>query len=313
MSILAIDFGGTRTRAAWYDESLKQFQRHETLSHVEETPQAVIERIIAVARRVIPADAQPTVIGVAAPGPLDPQRGVILHAKTLQGWAEVPLAQRLSEGLGGIPTYIENDANLAALAEYGLGAGRGADPMVYMTISTGIGGGAVIGGRLFTGWSKLAIEPGHMRFMLPDGSIRRLEEIASGTGIANTARRIIQHSDSPASPLRTLPAEQLTGEAVGAAAVKGDALALTIIEEVATYLGLGFANLLHLLSPEAIVVGGSVTKLGALLFEPALRVMRENLLDAAFLPPTLLRAAHFGEDVCLHGAALYAKQKRDQA
>lgn len=306
MSILAIDFGGTRTRAAWYDDELRQVRRSETASLVNESAEQVIGRLVDTARAVIPAGALPRVVGIAAPGPLDAQAGVIRHAKTLPGWQDVPLAQIISEALGGAPTFIENDGNLAALAEYHQGAAQGSDPAIYLTISTGIGGGAIIGGKLFSGWSGLAVEPGHMRFSLPDGSIRRWEELASGTAIGLAAQERLVRADFPSS-LRNVPV--VDGQAVGQAARAGDALALEVIEAAGRWLGLGLVNLLHLFSPQAIVLGGSVSTLGDLILNPARETMRQHILDERFMAGDLIRAAGLGEDVCLTGAALYASSK----
>ncbi|NWG18323.1 MAG: ROK family protein [Chloroflexi bacterium] len=304
MGVLAIDFGGTRTRTAWYNADLEQQARDETPSLVNQPAESVIRRIIETARRVVPSGAVIEAIGISAPGPLDSRTGIIRHAKTLPGWRNVPLASIISEALGA-PAWMENDANLAALAEYHLGAGRGCDPAVYLTLSTGMGGGAVVGGRLFTGWSGLAIEPGHMRFTLADGSVRRLEELASGTAIGQRAReRLAQASAS--SSLRDVP--EITGQAVGQAALNGDPLALEVVREAGFWLGLGMVNLLHLLSPQVIIVGGSASLLGDLLFDPARTTIEAHVLDPAFIPPALIRPAALGDDVCLVGAAAFALQ-----
>jgi glucokinase len=304
MSILAIDFGGTRTRTGWFDAELNLLRRTETPSLVKQSAQQVIERIIHTAREVVPAGQVPRVIGVAAPGPLDPQRGVIHHALTLPGWNDVPLAQLISQAFGDAPTYIQNDANLAALAEFHFGAGQGCDPLLYLTLSTGIGGGAVIGGKLFAGWNGLAIEPGHQRFTLPSGAVVRLEEVASGTGIGHWARERLSQSDAD-SVLRHLPV--VDGQAVGRAAQAGDPLALSIIQEAGRWLGLGLVNLLHLFNPRAIVLGGSVATLGELLLEPARQTIREHILHPDFWRDDVLRLAALGDDVCLFGAASYAR------
>lgn len=304
MGILAIDFGGTRTRTAWYDANLEQQARNETPSLVNQPAESVIQRIIETARRVVPPGAVIEAVGISAPGPLDSRAGVIRHAKTLPGWVDVPLAAIVGEAFGA-PTWMENDANLAALSEYRLGAGQGCDPMVYLTISTGIGGGAVIGGRLFTGWSGLAVEPGHMRFTLPDGSVRRLEELASGTAVGQRAQERLARDAAPSS-LRDAP--EINGQIVGQAAQAGDPLALEVVREAGFWLGLGIVNLLHLLSPQAIVVGGSVSLLGDLLFDPARAAIKAHVLDPAFIPPALIRPAALGDDVCLVGAAAFALQ-----
>jgi glucokinase len=271
---------------------------------VNQPAESVIQRIIETARRVVPPGAVIEAVGISAPGPLDSRAGVIRHAKTLPGWVDVPLAAIVGEAFGA-PAWMENDANLAALAEYGLGAGRGCDPMVYLTISTGIGGGAVIGGRLFTGWSGLAVEPGHMRFTLPDGSVRRLEELASGTAVGQRAQERLARDAAPSS-LRDAP--EINGQIVGQAAQAGDPLALEVVREAGFWLGLGIVNLLHLLSPQAIVVGGSVSLLGDLLFDPARAAIKAHVLDPAFIPPALIRPAALGDDVCLVGAAAFALQ-----
>jgi glucokinase len=275
---------------------------------VNQPAQRVLDRLIEVARQVA-GNEQPAAIGIAAPGPLDPQAGVIHHALTLPGWQDVPLAKLVSEAFGGAPVFMQNDANLAALAEYHLGAARGCDPALYLTISTGIGGGAVIGGQLFTGWHGLAIEPGHIRLLLPDGKLYRLEELASGTGIAEMARRRLWSSAEP-STLRALTV--IDGAAVGDAARQGDSVARAVITAAGQHLGIGLVSLLHLFNPRVIVVGGSVATLGDLLFDPARGVIRENLLHPGFWADDLIRPAQLGDDVCLYGAAYYAAQQMAQ-
>lgn len=304
---LAIDFGGTRTRAALFDEAMQMVARTETQTWVNEGQDAVIQRLIDTGNSLLSGDFTLTGnrlkgIGVAAPGPLDTDHGIILHARTLPGWSNVPLASLLRAGFDDVPTFVENDANLAALAEYHLGAGQGADPMIYLTISTGIGGGAIIRGKLFTGADALAIEPGHMRFTLPDGSHRRLEELASGTAIGEWANRYLQEGSSD-SMLRRLAV--VDGAAVGEAAQSGDKLALRVVTEAGRWLGFGLTNLIHLFNPKAIVLGGSVMNLGELLLKPAKSVILENVLDDAFYRDDLLRIAAIPEDVCLVGAALH--------
>lgn len=300
---LAIDFGGTRTRAAWFDQTLTLVNRAEILSRVSDPVATVIQRIIDVAQRVVPVGEQPTAIGISGPGPLDAENGIILHAGTLPGWAGVPLAHHIRSAFADAPTVMNNDANLAALAEYRFGAGRGCDPMIYLTISTGIGGGAIIGGRLFTGWRHLAIEPGHMRFTLPDGSHQRLEDLASGTALAQRTRQRLQTDDRP-SMLRAYA--KVDGKAISTAAAAGDTLAQEMIAETGRWLGLGLVNILHLYNPQAIVIGGGVADLGELLFGPAKLVIQEHVLDPGFYDDTLIRPAGLGEDVCLYGAAYYA-------
>ena len=301
---LAIDFGGTRSRAALFDDELRMLRRAETPSKVEEGMDAGLKRLINLGESVIEPGAKPASIGIAAPGPLDAAAGLIIRARTLPGWSDVPLAKTISGAFDNVPTFLQNDANLGALAEYHLGAGQGADPLIYLTVSTGLGGGAIINGQLFTGWRSHAIEPGHMRFSLPDGSHRRWEELVSGTALGDWARHRLQTSEG-ASSLRGLP--HVDGSVVGEAALAGDALALEVIAQAGRWLGLGLVNLLHLFNPAALVIGGSASKLGDLLLDPARAIIREHILHDDFYYEGLIRPAAFAEDMCLIGAALHAK------
>lgn len=303
---LAIDFGGTRSRAALFDAELRLMRRAETLSRVADGPEDTLGRLVDLGWSLLDEGSRPVAIGIAAPGPLDTEAGLIIKAKTLPGWSRVPIAQALSAAFDGAPAFVENDGNLGALAEYRLGAGRGADPMLYLTISTGIGGGAIIDGELFNGARALAIEPGHMRLTQPDGSVRRLEELASGAALGDLAQRQLRNTDAPSS-LRTR--QHVDGQAVGEAARAGDALALSVVRQAGEWLGLGLVNLLHLFNPAAIVLGGGAAQMGDLLLDPAREVMREHVLHDGFLPPNLLRLAHFSEDTCLTGAALHSRDK----
>lgn len=300
---LAIDFGGTRTRAAWFDASLAMQHRAEAPTHAEQPQAAVLDRIIDLARGVIPAGAAPFAVGVAAPGPLDAPSGTILHAETLPGWRDVPLAAILRDALHA-PVYVQNDANLGVLAEAKAGAAQGLDVVLYLTLSTGIGGGATVGGQLFTGANGLAIEPGHQVFRLADGRVKKLEELASGTALGRiAAERLATNPDTPTA-LRDSPT--IDGKAVGAAALAGDPFALALVREAAGWLGLGLVNLLHLFNPQAIVLGGSVTRLGDVLLAPLRETIAQHVLAPGFLTPDFLRVSALGDDVCLIGAAHYA-------
>lgn len=301
---LAIDFGGTRLRAALFNSSLRMIKRAETLTKVHEGQDAVLQRLISIGKSVINPDIELASIGLAAPGPLNARSGVILKAGTLPGWSNVSIRKIVSDAFDHVPTYVQNDGNLGALAEYHLGAGKGTSTMIYLTISTGIGGGAIIDGRLFTGAKSLAIEPGHMLLSLPDGSHRRLEELASGTALGYWARDHLRTSDS----VSTLRNQSLVdGKTVGEAAIAGDPLAISVVTEAGQWLGLGLTNLLHLFNPDAIVVGGSVMNLGDMILEPARVMIRQNILHEDFFDENIIRPAAIKEDMCLVGAALNSK------
>ena len=305
MAIIAIDFGGTRLRAGYFDSALKMLARAETLTLADEPQAMVIERMIGLARQVWPDDEKVQAIGISAPCPMA-YTGMIRHAAVVPHWHDVPLADMVSRAFDNTPAHMENDANLGALAEYHQGAAQGKNPAIYMTISTGIGGGAVIDGHLFTGKSGLAIEPGHTKYRDPEGDIRSLQDFAAGPGIARLAQRRLSLSSEPS----TLRHEtEITGKSVGDAAVAGDRLALEIVAEAGRWLGVGLLNVAHMMNPEVIVLGGSVIQLGDLILNPARQIMREYAVDPLFYHDDLLQIAQLGDDVCLIGAASYARDR----
>lgn len=305
MAFVAVDFGGTRVRAARFDVDLNLLCRVEMPTLAQEPQQAVIDRILALASQVWQPGGEVEAVGISAPCP-NAFTGIISHAAVLPGWQDVPFARIIGDAFGE-PVFMENDANLGALAEYHRGAARGANPAMYMTISTGIGGGLVIDGQLFTGRNGLAVEPGHIKFRDPDGRIHSLEAFSAGPGIARLARLKLAESDVY-SLLRGVVA--LSGKMVGDAALAGDALALSVIEEAGEWLGLGLVNVVHMTNPEVIVLGGSVvTGLGDLILEPARRVLAQQVVDPAFYHDDLIQMTQLGDDVCLIGAAAYARSQ----
>ncbi|MAS33456.1 MAG: hypothetical protein CL610_05580 [Anaerolineaceae bacterium] len=306
MAVVAIDFGGTRLRAAYFDRELNLLARAEMPTMAHEPQQHVIDRIIRVAQQVWPDAGAVDAIGISAPCPMA-HTGMIGHAAVVPHWHDVPLAQIVSTAFDGVPVYMENDANLGALAEYHKGAAQGANPAVYMTISTGIGGGLVVDGRLFTGRNGLAIEPGHTKYRGPDGKIYSLQDFAAGPGIVRLAKLKLAACDD-VSMLRDQA--ELTGQMVGEAAHAGDAVARSVVEEAGWWLGIGLINVAHMINPEVIVLGGSVVMgLQDLILNPARQVMQAYVVDPTFYHDDLLRLAHLGDDVCLIGAGSYARDQ----
>ncbi len=303
MTIIAIDLGGTRLRVGCFNTNMELLTRAETPTLAYESQAAIIDRILKLTDTVV--DHPVTAIGISAPCPTA-YTGHISHAAVLPTWHNVPLAQIISDAFGGAPVYMENDANLGAFAEYSKGAAQGADPAVYMTISTGIGGGVIIAGELFTGKNGLAIEPGHTKYRGPDGAVYSLQDFASGPGIARLAALHLAEKAEP-SVLREL--SEITGKAVGEAASAGDVLAMAVIAEAGWWLGLGLVNVAHMLNPEVIVLGGSVMQLGEHILKPARQVMQQYVVAPAFYHDNLLQMAQLGDDVCLIGAAAYALQR----
>jgi glucokinase len=212
-----------------------------------------------------------------------------------------------------VKTFLINDASAAALGEHEFGAGKGVDNLIYLTVSTGIGGGIIIDGRLYLGPSGSAGEIGHMTIDVNGpqcscGNIGCLEMLASGTAIAREAvKRIRAGGRSSLSEMLGGKIENITAEQVGVAAQGGDSLAMEIIHRAASYLGMGMVNLVNIFNPEMIIVGGGVAQMGDLLLDPARRVVEARAFK---LPAQAVRIvpARLGDEAGVMGAAVFAFQ-----
>lgn len=308
--VIAIDLGGTNIRAALCDETGVILNRFKQLTRPELGTQAVIDRIAEAARAVWPADGTVDGVGVASPGPIDPYTGTVLYAANLY-WHDVPLRDALHIALK-LSVTVGNDANLAALGEQRYGAGRGVRDLVYITLSTGIGCGVILNDQLVLGHRGLATEIGHMviDYNAPPGDSGVpgcFEHYAAGPGIARLARAKARiHPNTTMIELAGGDAGNITAKEVSEAAQAGDALALDVVHETARIIGLGMVNALHLFDPAMIIVGGSVSLMGEMLFKP----VRETIERHA-MPPYRGRPlvpAQLGDDCGLLGAAALALQ-----
>lgn len=300
--IIGVDLGGTRIRAACLDSDLNILNRTETLTLGEEGPDRVIDRMIETIRQVWPQGEKVEGIGVSSPGPLDPATGVVLAPPNLPGWRDIPLAQRLREAFD-TTTYVGNDANVAVLAEVARGAAVGCKHAIYVTLSTGIGGGVLIDGRLLLGYGGFAAEIGHM-VMVIDGQELRLEQVAAGLALARQAREgIEQGRQSIMLDMAQGDLSRIDSKIVGQAAHQGDALALDIVQRAGHVIGLGLTSLLHLFNPEIIVIGGGVSQIGDLLFQPMQAAMRASVIYEGYIDRLRIEKAALGEDVSIIGAA----------
>ena len=238
-------------------------------------------------------------IGVGAPGPLDRERGIVVTTPNL-GWTNYPLRDVIAERTR-LPVRIDNDANCATLGEWWLGAAKGASNVIGMTIGTGIGGGVIVGGRLYHGSSDVAGEIGHATIDINGrrckcGNYGCLEAYASGPSIAERAREALS-GDSEAMLLRMVggDASRITAATVYEAARRGDEAALDVVRETSRFLGAGLANLLNIFNPEVVVLAGGVTHAGDTLFLPLRREVAKRAfkpaVDACRIVPGTLTAA----------------------
>jgi glucokinase len=313
---IGIDIGGTKIAGGVVDRRgrVRALSRAGTPAHdVARTRDAIADLIRELAA------AHPVVaVGIGAAGWIDTTRDTIGFAPHL-AWRDEPLRDRVATALAGavdVPVRVENDANAAAWAECRFGAGRGATgPVVLVAVGTGIGGGIVLGGDLLRGAHGYAGEPGH-QVAVPDGHPCRcgrrgcLEQYASGVALVRYVRAAAAEQPAAAAGLRELAGgdlAELTGPLVTTAARAGDKLARDAFDQVGRWLGVGLADLVLLLDPALLLVGGGVAEAGELLLAPTRESYRHALGQRGRLPVAPVRPGRLGNLAGLIGAADLAR------
>jgi glucokinase len=320
LPVLAIDLGGTKIITAIISNSSQVIAKEYQLTLADEGPQSVIERMFSAIDHILSLrnmnSSQLASISIAAAGAIDSDKGLITSSPNLPGWHDVPLRDIVKEKYR-VNTFLINDASAAALGEHRLGAGRGVSNLIYLTVSTGIGGGIIINDKLYSGQCGGAGEIGHMTIDVNGprcncGNIGCFEVLASGTAVAKEAiRRIRQGERSSLIEIVAGKIENITAEKVEMAARGGDSLALEVISRVSDYLGIGMVNLVNIFNPEMIIVGGGMSKMGDLLLNPARQVVRERAFQLSAQAVRIV-PAQLGEDAGVLGAAIFAfKQGAD--
>ncbi len=272
-----------------------------------EDPSGLTDRLIDLIASVWPEEGEVEAIGVASPGPLNPYTGVILNTPNIPGWENVPLVKILQDRFE-VPVALGNDANLAALGEWRYGAGQGHHHLLYLTVSTGIGGGVILDDRLLVGASGMGAELGHVT-ALPDGPVcscgqpGHLEAVAAGLAIARWVGEQIALGEP--SSLAGVP--NLTAKAVSQDAQSGDPLAIQALERAGTFIGRALADFCHIFNPTIILIGGGVSQSGPLLFEPIKAALHQHILTPEYLENLTITAAQLGDDAGLLGALALAR------
>lgn len=308
----AIDLGGTKILSLVLDE--RGAVRSEDLRPTDaaDGPDAVLKRMSDSLQAALQNAGGGTLraAGLAVPGPVDTVRGVVAQAPNLPGWRNVPVGKRLHELLG-CPIVVENDANAAAWGEFTAGAGAGCRHMIFLTISTGIGAGLILDGRLYRGANGAAGELGHVP-LLPDGPICGchargcLETLASGTAIARDAKEAVADGEAPLLE-RLAGGEPVTAALVNEAAEQGERVAIDIIDRAARYLGSGLVAFVNIFNPDVIVLGGGTAKIGARLLDPATEELRTRAVRPSRDHVRILPAALGDRAGALGAAALAAE------
>lgn len=311
----AVDLGGTKILSLAVDANGEVLGEDLRPTEAHEGPGAVLRRIadsVSAAVRAAGPGRRLAGAGVAAPGPIDFERGMVADAPNLPGWHNVPVAAQLGDLLR-CTAVLENDANAAAYGEFRLGAGRGVRHLVYLTVSTGVGGGLVLDGRLYRGANGAAGELGHIPLtqngpLCGCGAHGCLEQLASGTAIARRAREVLGRNGAPLLARLVAGGTDVSAEVVHQAALQGDLDAREVIDAAGRHLGAGLVAFVNIFNPDVIVIGGGAAKIGPMLLEPALAEMRARAFRIAREHVRVV-PAELGDRAGALGAAMLAMER----
>ncbi len=308
--ILALDFGGTKHSAALAVRGERAWRAHRRVPAPPRANGAADQATVFALARELLGGERPAAIGVSFGGPVDFTTGTVRLSHHVPGWENVPL-QAVLEAEFGAPARVDNDANVAALGEHRFGAGQGCDSLLYITISTGVGGGWILNGQPWRGQDGMAGEIGHVT-VDPAGPVclcgKRgcVERLASGPYLAQRARERLEQEPGRGAGLRALVSDDLArvdARLVAQAAAQGDELAQSVLAEAGHALGVGIGNAANLVNPARFVLGGGVTKAGEGWWQAVRAAAR-----ATALPEVLFEIvpAGLGDDAPLWGAVALA-------
>ncbi|RJQ50274.1 MAG: ROK family protein [Nitrospiraceae bacterium] len=315
--VLGLDLGGTKIAVGLVNLKGKVINSLREPTPLGSGPEGVCERMAEMSKEILLRTGvgrrEIAGIGIGAGGPLDLKKGMLLSPPNLPGFHGYPLKDKIEE-YTGMHAALENDANAAALGEMMFGAGRKAKNLIYMTVSTGIGGGIIVDGKLVHGVGWSAGEVGHMT-LKPDGPECNcgnrgcLEALSSGTAIAKRAKEEV--GENPSSLILKVAEggkNTIDAEVVFRAADLGDTVACRIIDEALFYLGIGIGNLITAFSPETVILGGGLTGAGDRLFVRVREIVKERvkLVPVNKIP---IVPAGLGESAGIVGAASLLLQK----
>ena len=306
--VIGVDLGGTKLLAGAVDRDLAVYHRASRWSRSQSTEELLDTVAGAVVEVRDACEAEVLGVGFGIPSFMDLKTG-LAGATAHLPLEGVPFRDVMAERLA-LPTFVLNDATLAMLAEHRAGAARGADHAVMLTLGTGIGGGLVVDGRLVVGARGAAGEPGHMVVDLDGpacacGGNGCLETLASGTALGREGARVARAAPDSALGRALAGGREITGALVTELAHDGDRAARDVVALVGMRLGVGIANLVNLLNPSVVVIGGGVVAAGDMLLEPARTVVRERALPPSRDEVRIVPSA-FGAESGMLGAALYA-------
>ncbi len=304
MRVLGFDIGGTKCAvitAEWDGKNITLLKKEKCETEKGIAPQKIIEKLIAMADSIL--DTKPQAIGISCGGPLDSKKGIIMCPPNLPDWDNVEIVKQIEEHYG-VKTFLQNDANACAVAEWKFGAGKGSENMVFMTFGTGLGAGLILNGKLYCGTNDNAGELGHIRLEkfgpVGYGKAGSFEGFCSGGGIAQLgytmALEKVQSGIYPAYFRKGMTANDITAKSIADAAVAGDETAIAVYKTCGEYLGKGLSIVIDLLNPEVIVIGSVFARSHKLLWEYAKAEIEKEALGISSAVCKVVPAA-LGEEI----------------
>lgn len=315
MYYVGIDLGGTNIAAGLVDENGKLVHKDSVPTYRERSANEIIRDMSMLSLKVVKdagADMRDVkAIGVGAPGTPDSKDGVIVYANNLN-FRNVPVRAEMQRFIN-LPVHVENDANCAALAESVAGAAKGTQHSVTITLGTGVGGGVVINGKVYSGFNNAGAELGHI-VLVSDGEPctcgRRgcWEAYASATAcIDQTKVAALRNPQSLINKLVGGDLSKIDAKTVFDAAKQGDAVAIEVVRKYIWYVAEGVSDVINSFMPEVLVIGGGVSKEGEYLLEPMRHIVYNSIYSRQDIPCTRIVAAQMGNDAGIVGAAMLGR------
>lgn len=309
-TVIGVDLGGTNIVSAVVDEKGKVLGKDKRKTLSSHGAAGVMDRIVDSIHAASKDSGLPwashLAVGIGSPGPLDPFKGVVIYTPNL-GWKNVPIVAILRKKLGK-KVFLENDANLAALGESWIGAGKGEPVVLCVTLGTGVGGGLIVDGKIFQGATGVSNHIGHIVVdpngpMAPYGNSGILEQYVSATGIVRLAKL---------AGLKPPAGEPLEAHSFQKMAEAGNKKALKVYEEAGRMLGVGLTTAIHLLNPSMVIFSGGVAGAGDLLLKPMMKELQKRSFKS-HLKGLKFRMAKLGDNMGAVGAARLAWQSLKKA
>lgn len=315
MYYIGIDLGGTNIAVGLVDEEGKIIHKDSVPTLNEREYPEIIKDMAMLSLKVI-EDSGVSLkdvksIGIGSPGTPNTEEGILVYANNLK-FRNVPMRAEMQKYID-LPVYLDNDANVAALAESVAGACKGAKHSVTITLGTGVGTGVVIDGKVYSGFNNAAAEMGHMVIVVDGeqctcGRKGCWEAYASATAlIRQTKKAAVANPDSLINKLVEGDLSRINAKVPFDAARQGDRVGLQIVEEYMKYLAEGLANVINIFQPEIIAIGGGISKEGEYLLAPLRKLVSERIYTLEGVPQTRIVAAQLGNDAGIVGAAMLGK------